>query len=144
MKVTLTEQELKNVVSRGIMETVDHVMTQRGAVAHFNEKSNAANYIKRLAQDTGWSIVGYTNDGNSHAFVLAPNTDNAAPVDKFIRRASIAFEEQATVEKYGENMVKIIYGDIAKNRDFQNSMQYAQDQLKGPYWKTPWNLGGEK
>ena len=144
MKLTLKEQDLRKIVGRGIMEVVDQVMTQRGAVAHFNEKSSTAEYIKRLEADTGWKFAGYTNDGSAHSFVMYPNSDSALPYEKFMRRATITFEDQATVEPFAKGGVKITFG-LENNRDFQNSQKYAQAQWDSQKaWKTPWNLGGEQ
>ena len=144
MKYLMTEEELKYVVGRGIMETVDRVMLQRGTTAHFNEKSKTVTRLKKLGADTGWDIVGYTNNGDEHSFVMCANSDQSMPFEAFLKRASIMYEDLAKVEPYGQSCVKFAF-DIKYNPDYLESQKYAQGQLDNPMaWKTPWNLGGQQ
>ena len=144
MKYLMTEQELKEVVGRGIMEAVDKVMLQRGTLAHFNEKSKTVTRLKKFGADTGWDIVGYTNNGNEHTFVMCANSDKSLPFDAFLEKATMKYDGFAKVEPYGQSCVKITF-DIQYSPDYRDSQDYAQKEWdsKSP-WKTPWNLGGEQ
>lgn len=141
MKITLTEQELKNTVRKGIMEVVDAEAIARGTSLHFSKKSETARRLKKMEDYTGWGIQAIKPEEGFYKFIMGPSREGRVMSrEEYIETITDAIPAMVNVEPYGESLVMLTI-DTNKSFDYKNSMKYATDKWNSnASWKTEWGL----
>ena len=141
MKLTLTEQALKNMVHEGIMETVHDVRIGNGTWQHFTKKSDTVKRLNEFEKLTGWRVALVKDDEATFTFIMVPS-DTAERVisrERYIDTMTDAIQGMISVEPMGPSNVAIVI-DKNKSYDYKNSVKYATDMYNGKGWKTPWGF----
>lgn len=125
----LTEEQLRNIVRKGIMESLE-TMKADYANRHYFDFSEAAQLLNRIENYSGWKRALYRNTGDSFEFYLCPS-GTAVGHDEIETLILNKFKGKAETRWIGTQTLVVSF-KIPYNKDFRRSEAFGDEKFNSP------------
>lgn len=128
----LSEQELVNIVKRGIMESLEQDIVNRETNRHYFDFSEASKKLDRIEKATGWKRALYRDTGESYEFYLCPNGGAQLPAEEVQAGVQRMFKNDLEDIKMIGRETMVVKLKKAWNRDFSRSQEFGKSKWESP------------